>query len=74
MSYNAKNYTEQGGERTVIGGEIEIVTGGKLKIEGDEVTVSTYQADSQASELGDLVADFNALLAKLRQAGIMKDE
>ena len=36
MSYNAKNYTEQGGEKTVIGGEVEIK--GKLKIdEGAEV-------------------------------------
>ncbi len=24
MSYNAKNYTEQGGEKTVIGGELVI--------------------------------------------------
>ena len=31
MSYNAKNYTEQGGERTVIGGEIEILAGATIK-------------------------------------------
>jgi hypothetical protein len=28
--YNTKNYTEQGGERTVIGGELVIAPGGKL--------------------------------------------
>ena len=27
MSYNAKNYTEQGGEKTVIGGTLEISAG-----------------------------------------------
>lgn len=37
MSYNAKNYTEQGGEKTVIGGEI--VIDGKITVsDGGEVT------------------------------------
>lgn len=27
MSYNTKNYTEQGGEKTVIGGTLEILAG-----------------------------------------------
>jgi hypothetical protein len=27
MSYNTKNYTEQGGEKTVIGGTLEIKEG-----------------------------------------------
>jgi hypothetical protein len=33
--------------------------------------VAGAQADSTASTVGELVADFNALLAKLRTAGIM---
>ena len=33
MSYNAKNYTEQGGEKTVIGGELEVQEGGVLKFQ-----------------------------------------
>ena len=37
MSYNTKNYTEQGGEKTVIGGEIEIL--GTLTID-DGATVA----------------------------------
>ena len=38
MSYNTKNYTEQGGEKTVIGGELEILPGAKIKAdEGAEV-------------------------------------
>lgn len=27
MTYNVKNYTEQGGEKTVIGGELEVLDG-----------------------------------------------
>lgn len=35
---NVKNYTEQGGERTVIGGQLEIAAGGTLTIaEGSTV-------------------------------------
>ena len=30
MSYNAKNYTEQGGEKTVIGGSLEIKEGASV--------------------------------------------
>ncbi len=30
MSYNAKNYTEQGGEKTIIGGELVIEEGAKV--------------------------------------------
>ena len=115
--YNAKNYTEQGGEKTVIGGTLEIkegasVTGltstaapasetalGGVKAAAKEETdtveakigadgrlyVPTYpvvpeiptaanQADSTATDAPGLVTDFNALLAKLKVAGLMADE
>ena len=113
MSYSAKNYTEQGGERTVIGGEIEILAGAKIKadegaeVEGfggggytlppatsdtlggikvgsglsveedgtlsaDGVTKAENQADSTATDAAGLVTDFNALLAKLKTAGLME--
>lgn len=120
MSYNTKNYTEQGGEKTVIGGTLEIkegasVTGltstaapasetalGGVKAapagEGDTVEVkigedgklyapaypatatesaaglvkmAANQADSTAEDTAALVTDFNALLAKLKDAGLM---
>ena len=121
MSYNTKNYTEQGGEKTVIGGTLEIkegasITGlsanpllvateetlGGVKAaaadEGDTVEIKigedgklyapTYptdatesvsglvkmaanQADSIAEDTATLVTDFNALLAKLKAAGLM---
>lgn len=38
MSYNTANYTEQGGARTVIGGELDVVSGGSFKLAGVLVT------------------------------------
>jgi len=113
MGYNTKNYTEQGGEKTVIGGTLEIKEGASVtglsadpllpatditlggvkaavKTETDTVSVAvdedgtlyvpTYpeaitpaanQADSTATDAAGLVTDFNALLAKLKAAGLM---
>lgn len=114
MSYNAKNYTEQGGEKTVIGGSLEIKAGASVtgltstaapasetalggvkavsKGSGDtveakigtdaklyvptypvvpEIPVTANQADSTATDAAGLVTDFNALLAKLKAAGLM---
>lgn len=118
MSYNTKNYTEQGGEKTVIGGTLEIKAGAtvtglaanpllaatetdfggikavakeetdtvpaKIGADGNlyvptypvmlEIPVAEYMADSTAEDLPTLLADFNALLAKLRAAGLMAAE
>jgi hypothetical protein len=71
---NVKNYTEQGGEKMVIGGELEIAVGGKLTFDGKELKPAETQADSTASTIAGLVADFNALLAKLKAAGLMASE
>lgn len=73
-----KNYQEQGGERWVVGGEIDIVGDGVLKQNGTPVnlgfTPAANQADSTAADVGDLVADFNALLDKLKAAGLMEPD
>ena len=86
MGYNTKNYTEQGGEKTVIGGEIVIKNGGKLVIEeggsaeglpSPEPQVlpkAENQADSEATSVAVLKTDFNALLAKLKAAGLMEED
>lgn len=114
MSYNTKNYTEQGGEKTVIGGTLEIKEGASVtgltstaapaseaalggvkaadkgetdtvpvKIGGDgnlyvptypvvpEIPTAANQVDSIATDAAGLVTDFNALLAKLKAAGLM---
>ena len=71
MSYNTKNYTEQGGEKTVIGGTLEIKEGASVTGLPPNFTPAANQTASTASDVAGLLADFNALLAKLKTAGIM---
>ena len=75
MGYNTKNYTEQGGGKTVIGGELVIEEGAKVtglpSSFSNEKMVN--QSDSTAETIEDLVADFNALLSKLKTSGYMSD-
>jgi hypothetical protein len=44
MAANVPNYTEQGGARTVIGGELDVVSGGALKVAGTDVTATLAAA------------------------------
>lgn len=67
---NVKNYTEQSGEKTVIGGTLEITEEGQVT----GLPVAANQADSAAADVAGLVTDFNALLAKLIAAGLMASE
>lgn len=70
MSYNIKNYTEQGGEKTIIGGVLELkekaILIGFPKVEN--------QIDSTATTIADLKTDFNSLLSKLKSSGLMEDD
>ena len=70
MSYNTKNYTEQGGDKTVIGGTLEIKEGASVT----GLPAAENQADSEATTIAGLVTDFNALLAKLNAAGLMAED
>ena len=73
MSYNCKNYTEQGGDVTHIGGKLIVEEGGS--IEGLPTSPKAEnQADSTASDVAGLKADFNSLLAKLKAAGLMEPD
>lgn len=74
MSYNTKNYTEQGGEKTVIGGTLEFKEGASVTGLPVPFTPAAYQADSTATTVAALKDDFNALLAKLKAAGLMTAE
>jgi len=67
MSYNTKNFTEQGGEKTVIGGTLEIKEGAVVT----GLPILDNQVASTAATVEDLVTDFNALLTKLKTAGLM---
>ena len=65
--YNAKNYTEQGGEKTVIGGTLEIREGASVA----GLPSANNQATSTAATVAGVKDDFNALLLKLKDAGLM---
>jgi hypothetical protein len=74
MGYNTRNYTEQGGDKTVIGGELSVTAEGKVTFNGTQLKPAALQVDSTAVDVADLVADFNALLLKLKSAGLMESE
>ena len=77
-----KNYFAHGGNELVIGGKLTFLEG--ATVEGGEglfdstpeetTPVLAYQADSTATSASGLKEDFNALLAKLRAAGLMPAE
>lgn len=75
MSYVCKNYTEQGGEKTVIGGTLEIAAGGSVT--GLGATTSKAGLVKQAVAVADAAgsaptaAEFKALLDALRTAGVL---
>ena len=72
MSYNGKNYAEQGGDKWLIGGTLEIKEGASVTgLPAAEVPQAANQADSVATDVPTLVSDFNGLLAKLKAAGLM---
>ncbi len=67
---NVKNYTEQGGEKTVIGGELNIASGGKITAAG---TQANHIADIANDANGTAIATaVNAILAALEGVGILK--
>ena len=66
-TYNTKNYGEQGGEKWVIGGTLEILPGASVT----GLPTAATHADSEATTIAALKDDFNGLLAKLKAAGLM---
>lgn len=67
---NVKNYIEQGGEKTVIGGELNIASGGKITKDG---TQANHIADIGNEATGTQIATaVNAILAALEGVGILK--
>ena len=67
---NVKNYIEQGGEKTVIGGELAIGATGKISKAG---TQANHIADIANDANGTAIATaVNAILAALEGVGILK--
>ena len=80
VTRNCKNYATDGGDRLVIGGTLEVldtatITGLQSGYATEQMAGSVYQATNQAESaattIADLKSDFNALLLKLKNAGIM---
>jgi hypothetical protein len=69
---NVKNYTEQGGERSVINGELLVGESGLLKLRGARLSAAAGIPDSTAATVTALKDEFNALLKKLQSAGLME--
>jgi hypothetical protein len=67
MSYNTKNYTEQGGDKTIIGGTLEINKGASVK----GLPAAKNQVASTATTVSGLKDNFNELLLKLKDSGYM---
>lgn len=64
--YNTKNYTEQGGDVTHIGGKVVFDEGGEL-----EGGLMPNQAAATGTSGTDAISAVNALLLKLKNAGLM---
>ena len=73
MSYTTKNYTDKGGNRTVIGGELEIKEGARISGLPSGGTAGNQPAGT-ATQVAGLKNDFNALLVRLKEAGIMEPD
>lgn len=69
--YNAKNYTEQGGDVTHIGGKLIFEDGSSVEGLPSSFTPAENQEASEATTVVALKEDFNSLLAKLKAAGLM---
>ena len=80
VTRNCKNYLTDGGDRLVIGGTLEVLdtatvtglqTGYATEQTAGSVFQATNQTESTATTIADLKSDFNALLLKMKDAGIM---
>ena len=80
VTRNCKNYLTDGGDRLVIGGTLEVLdtatvtglqTGYATEQKAGSVYQETNQTESTATTIADLKSDFNALLLKMKDAGIM---
>ena len=70
MSYNVKNYHEQGGDTFVVGGDLKV--GGKLYLGDAEMKQAAAVPGASGSSV--TKAEFKALLDALKAAGIMASE
>ena len=71
--HNTLNYTEQGGEVTHIGGVLVFEEGAEVEGLPLPFTPAAAQEESTATTVTALKEDLNALLVKLKAAGLMHE-
>lgn len=71
QTFTTKNYGVDGGDRWVIGGTLEVLSGATVTGITGASAVAANQPASAADSVAALVTDFNALLSKLKTAGLM---
>ena len=72
--YNVKNYTEQGGDVTHIGGKLVIEEGASvegLPFTSGSNTPAANQANSEATTIDAFEEHVNSLITKMKTAGLM---
>ena len=74
--YQSRNYTAHGGRETVIGGKLTFLPGATVEGLPEALTLPKIEAQplSHAATVAALREDFNALLGRLKEAGLMEDE
>ena len=78
VTRNTHNYFAQGGNELVIGGQLTFLPGATIEGGDDLFTPSlpfdqiAYVPDSEATTIAALTDDYNALLAAIRNAGLME--
>lgn len=69
----SRNYKTDNGDTWIIGGKLVIEKGAKVEgLPSAEVPQLDSQTASEATDVETLKSDFNALLTKLKTAGLMK--
>ncbi|WP_338712783.1 hypothetical protein V9W62_09390 [Bacillus velezensis] len=73
MSYSTKNYTADGGNRTVIGGVLEIA-GGKVIKDGQEVSLGGNQSEpGPGSVTHEMLADKSVRSRNIGTGSVMEE-
>ena len=78
VTRNTHNYFAHGGNELVIGGKLTFLPGATIEGGDDLFTPSApfdqiaYVPDSEATTIAALKDDYNALLAAIRNAGLME--
>ena len=78
VTRNTHNYFANGGNELVIGGQLTFLPGATIEGGDDLFTPSlpfdqiAYVPDSEATTIAALKDDYNALLAAIRNAGLME--